>query len=237
MPGGLAQGCFRSSSCVSVDARSSRSRKPQPAPPPPPAESPTVIVEDPDAVPPPPDATAACRAGHARADRSRRAADHRQRPERRSRPDASGFQLSTLETKNLSLLYIDPMQTYLTPYLGRAFEIAPGVPRKEFQLEAVGPHDDAAQGFLRLRQCRRARARPATWCCSTSRPCRCRWKPSRRASAFSRSPTTSSRTSRAIDVWNKRDAFWRRFLGGKPAPIQKHPGIDPLQFPHQPAGT
>ena len=27
----------------------------------------------------------------------------------------------------------------------------------------------------------------------------------------------------AIDVWNKRDAFWRRFLGGKPVPLQKHP--------------
>ncbi|HZB68851.1 MAG TPA: hypothetical protein VE403_00650, partial [Sphingomicrobium sp.] len=27
----------------------------------------------------------------------------------------------------------------------------------------------------------------------------------------------------AIDVWNSRDAFWRRFLGGKPAPLQKHP--------------
>ena len=27
----------------------------------------------------------------------------------------------------------------------------------------------------------------------------------------------------AIDVWNSKDAFWRRFLGGKPAPLQKHP--------------
>ena len=26
-----------------------------------------------------------------------------------------------------------------------------------------------------------------------------------------------------IDVWNSRDAFWRRFLGGKPVPLQKHP--------------
>ena len=27
----------------------------------------------------------------------------------------------------------------------------------------------------------------------------------------------------AIDVWNSREAFWRHFLGGKPAAIQKHP--------------
>jgi hypothetical protein len=26
-----------------------------------------------------------------------------------------------------------------------------------------------------------------------------------------------------IDVWNSRDAFWRRLLGGKPTPLQKHP--------------
>ena len=26
-----------------------------------------------------------------------------------------------------------------------------------------------------------------------------------------------------IDAWNSKDAGWRHFLGGKPAPIQKHP--------------
>ena len=29
--------------------------------------------------------------------------------------DASGIDLSTLETKNVSMLYFDPVQTYLTP--------------------------------------------------------------------------------------------------------------------------
>jgi len=36
--------------------------------------------------------------------------------------DASGFHLSKLETKDLTLLYLDPLQTYLTPYIARAFE-------------------------------------------------------------------------------------------------------------------
>jgi hypothetical protein len=26
-----------------------------------------------------------------------------------------------------------------------------------------------------------------------------------------------------MDVWNDRDAFWRRVLGGKPMPVQEHP--------------
>ena len=37
-------------------------------------------------------------------------------------PDASEIPLSTLETRNFSLLYFDPVQTYLTPYLGRSIE-------------------------------------------------------------------------------------------------------------------
>ena len=28
-----------------------------------------------------------------------------------------------------------------------------------------------------------------------------------------------------MDVWNKRDAFWRKFLSGKPMPIQEHPEL------------
>ena len=39
-------------------------------------------------------------------------------------PDASGIDLTTLETKNLDLLYFDPIQTYLTPYIARSFENA-----------------------------------------------------------------------------------------------------------------
>ena len=37
-------------------------------------------------------------------------------------PSAGSLNLSTLETKNFSLLYFDPVQTYLTPYIGRSVE-------------------------------------------------------------------------------------------------------------------
>ena len=47
-------------------------------------------------------------------------------------PDASGIDLSTLETKDVSLLYFDPVQTYLTPYIGRAFENALQFHEKKF---------------------------------------------------------------------------------------------------------
>src|SRR3954471_15336167 len=97
-------------------------------PPPPPADS-TTVVEKPDAVPPAP-------ADSPPAEPVTPAPTKPDAPEQKSPEhvpqDASGFHLSTLETKNLSLLYIDPVQTYLTPYLGRAFENALAFHMKEF---------------------------------------------------------------------------------------------------------
>ena len=48
-------------------------------------------------------------------------------------PDASGIDLTTLETKDLDLLYFDPLQTYLTPYIARAFENALQFHKRKFQ--------------------------------------------------------------------------------------------------------
>src|SRR5437762_6014125 len=89
-------------------------------PPPPPADT-TTHVEKPDVVPPQPqDQPIAEPAPPAP---TKPNAPVQQSPAHVPQ-DASGFHLSTLETRNLSLLYIDPVQTYLTPYLARAFENA-----------------------------------------------------------------------------------------------------------------
>jgi len=99
----------------------------QPPPPPPPADT-TTIVEKPEAVPPQPTESPP-------AEPVTPSPDKPTAPEQKTEhvpQDASGFHLSTLETKNLDLLYIDPVQTYLTPYLGRAFENALAFHKKEF---------------------------------------------------------------------------------------------------------
>jgi hypothetical protein len=70
-------------------------------------------------------------------------------------PDASGIDLSTLETKDLTLLYFDPVQTYLTPYIARAYENSLAFHKKNLSLAAVGADHAPAQGLQRLRQCRR----------------------------------------------------------------------------------
>ena len=87
-------------------------------PPPPPVDT-TTVVEKPDAVPPQP--TGSPPAEPATPAPTKPNAPQQKEPEHVPQ-DASGFHLSTLETKNLTLLYLDPVQTYLTPYIARAFE-------------------------------------------------------------------------------------------------------------------
>jgi hypothetical protein len=101
-------------------------------PPPPPADT-TTHVEKPDAVPPVP--TDPPPVEPVQPSPTEPNVPEQKAPEHVPQ-DASGFRLSTLETKNLSLLYIDPVQTYLTPYLGRAFENALGK-RQPFKRSAM----------------------------------------------------------------------------------------------------
>ena len=57
-------------------------------------------------------------------------------------PSAGSLDLSTLETKNFSLLYFDPVQTYLTPYIGRS-------------IEEFSRYLDSHNGLFHLRRSRR----------------------------------------------------------------------------------
>ncbi|MEO6113227.1 MAG: WD40 repeat domain-containing protein, partial [Sphingomicrobium sp.] len=195
-----------------------------PAPPPPPAENPTVIVEDPDAVPPPPDSEPPAEPvtpGPTDPDAPPITQDEQTGPESVP-PDSSGFRLSTLETKNLSLLYIDPIQTYLTPYLGRAFENALDFHKKVFRwtpwdrttvlLKDFSDYGNAA-----------ALASPSNMVLLDVAPLSLSMETFSAGERFFTLTNHELAHVAAIDVWNSQDAFWRRFLGGKPAPIQKHP--------------
>ena len=200
-----------------------------PAPPPPPAESPTVIVEDPDAIPPPPDSeppaepvTPLPTDPDAPPISEPPITEDEQTGPDSVPPNSSGFRLSTLETKNLSLLYIDPIQTYLTPYLGRAFENALDFHKRVFRwtpwdrttvlLKDFSDYGNAA-----------ALASPSNMVLLDVAPLSLSMETFSPGERFFTLTNHELAHVAAIDVWNKRDAFWRRFLGGKPAPIQKHP--------------
>ena len=131
--------------------------------------------------------------------------------------------MSKLETPDLRLLYYDPLQTYLTPYVGRAFENSFAFQRKMFDWTpwdkttvllqdlsdngSAAVRDDAEQRADR--EHRADRRRP-------SRPT----LPGERFFTLMNHELVHVAT---MDVWNDRDAFWRTFFHGKPQPIVEHP--------------
>jgi WD40 repeat protein len=136
--------------------------------------------------------------------------------------DASGFHLSTLETKDLTLLYIDPIQTYLTPYLGRAFENSLAFHKRNLNWKPWEPVTILLKDFSDYGNAA-ALGSPSDMILLDVAPLSLSmetFSPGERFFTLMNHELTHVGT---IDVWNSRDAGWRHFLGGKPAPIQKHP--------------
>ncbi|MEO6579727.1 MAG: hypothetical protein ABIN83_01065 [Sphingomicrobium sp.] len=137
-------------------------------------------------------------------------------------PDASGIDLSTLETNNLSLLYFDPVQTYLTPYLARAFENALAFHKRTFNwtpwdrttvlLKDFGDYGNAA-----------ARSSPNNAVLLDVAPLSLSMETFTPGERFFTLINHELAHVATMDVWNERDARWRHFLRGKPTPIQQHP--------------
>jgi hypothetical protein len=136
--------------------------------------------------------------------------------------DASGFHLSTLETKNLTLLYLDPAQTYLTPYLGRAFENSLAFHERNLRWKPWEPVTILLKDFSDYGNAA-ALGSPSDMVLLDVAPLSLSmeaFSPGERFFTLMNHELTHVGT---IDVWNSHDAFWRHFLGGKPVPLQKHP--------------
>ena len=189
-------------------------------PPPPPAPADTTSqVEKPEDVPPPPEQAPP-------SEPVTPAPTKPNAPEQTSPAhvpaDASGFHLSTLETKNLSLLYIDPVQTYLTPYLGRAFENALAFHEKTFHWKPWDRTTVLLKDFSDYGNAA-ALGSPSNMVLLDVAPLSLSMETFSPGERFFTLNNHELAHVAAIDVWNSHDAFWRRFLGGKPPPIQKHP--------------
>jgi len=136
--------------------------------------------------------------------------------------DASGFHLSTLETKNLTLLYIDPIQTYLTPYIARAFENSLAFHEKNLRWKPWEPVTILLKDFSDYGNAA-ALGSPSDMVLLDVAPLSLSmetFSPGERFFTLMNHELTHVGT---IDVWNERDAHWRHFFGGKPVPLQKHP--------------
>ena len=136
--------------------------------------------------------------------------------------DASGFHLSTLETRDLTLLYIDPVQTYLTPYLGRAFENALAFHEREFHWKPWEPTTVLLKDFSDYGNAA-ALGSPSNMILLDVAPLSLSMETFSPGERFFTLNNHELTHVASIDVWNSHDAFWRRLLGGKPVPLQKHP--------------
>src|SRR6478752_5526423 len=193
------------------------------APPPPPVDT-TTQIEKPDAVPPPPKDEPI--AEPVQPEPTQPTAPEPKTAEQKGPEhvpqDASGFHLSTLETRNLSLLYIDPVQTYLTPYLARAFENALAFHEKQFHWKPWDRTTILLKDFSDYGNAA-ALGSPSNMILLDVAPLSLSMETFSPGERFFTLNNHELAHVAAIDVWNKRDAFWRRFLGGKPMPLQKHP--------------
>ena len=137
-------------------------------------------------------------------------------------PDASGIDLSRIDTKDIELLYFDPAQTYLTPYIGRAFTNALEFHKRKFSwtpwerttvlLKDFGDYGNAA-----------ARASPNNAVLLDVAPLSQVMETFSAGERFFTLNNHEVAHVATMDVWNKRDASWRRFFRGKPMPLQEHP--------------
>lgn len=130
--------------------------------------------------------------------------------------------LSRIETNDMRLLYFDPSATYLTPYLGRAFENAAAYQRRMFGwepwdqvtvlLKDFGDYGNAA-----------ARASPNNALLIDIAPLSLSYDTFSPGERFFTLMNHEVVHVALMDLWNERDAFWRRVFGGKPMPVQEHP--------------
>ncbi|HEY1142970.1 MAG TPA: hypothetical protein VGE68_02945 [Sphingomicrobium sp.] len=137
-------------------------------------------------------------------------------------PDASGIDLTTLETKDLDLLYFDPLQTYLTPYIARSFENAIRFHEKKFQWSPWEKTTLLLKDFSDYGNAG-ARASPNNAVLLDIAPLSLSMETFTPGERFFTITNHELAHVATMDVWNKQDAWWRKFLHGKPMPIQEHP--------------
>ena len=132
------------------------------------------------------------------------------------------YYMSKLETNQLRLLYYDPLQTYLTPYVARAFQNSVAFQMRMFDWTpwdktTVMLQDLADNGGASMR------ATPNNGLTVDIAPISTTFEtfsPGERFFVLMNHELVHVAT---MDVWNDQDAGWRHFFHGKPLPVTAHP--------------
>ena len=126
------------------------------------------------------------------------------------------------ETDDLRLLYFDPPQTYLTPYVGKSFHNSLNFQRTIFNWEPYDKTTVLLKDFSDYGNAA-ARSSPNNAMLIDVAPL------SRTFETFTASERIFTLMNHELvhvatmDVWNQQDARWRRFFRGKPMAISAHP--------------
>lgn len=137
-------------------------------------------------------------------------------------PDASGIDLTTLETKDVHLLYFDPLQTYLTPYIARAYENALTFEKGIFEWTPWEPTTMLLKDFSDYGNAG-ARASPNNAVLIDIAPLSLSFETFTPGERFFTIINHELVHVATMDVWNRQDGRWRKIFHGKPMPIQEHP--------------
>src|SRR4030095_13448261 len=130
-------------------------------------------------------------------------------------PNAGGVPLSTLETDNQLLLYFDPIQTYLTPYVGRAFENAIEWHKRRFQWQPWDRTTVLLKDFSDYGNAA-ARSSPNNGVLLDVAPLSLRMETFTPGERFFTLINHELAHVATLDAGNRRDAFWRKLVRGKP---------------------
>ncbi len=135
---------------------------------------------------------------------------------------ADSLVLAQLQTDELRLLYQDPQQTYLTPYVARCFLNSLELQKRIFRW---APDEKTTIVLMDLSDYGNGAAlvSPQNIVANEISPT---------SHVFETMPSSERFHSLAnhelvhiatMDAWNSKDRFWRRFFGGKPKETNEHP--------------
>ncbi|MBV9904957.1 MAG: hypothetical protein JO346_10305 [Alphaproteobacteria bacterium] len=135
---------------------------------------------------------------------------------------AEHIDLSKLETKDVRVLYYDPIQTYLTPYVAQAFENSFAFQQKTFDWT---PWDKTTVYLRDLSDNGAAavRATPTNALTIDIAPIATTFETFSPGERFFTLMNHELVHVATLDAWNETDRGWRDFFHGKPQPVAAHP--------------
>ncbi|HEY3798881.1 MAG TPA: hypothetical protein VGL58_11060 [Caulobacteraceae bacterium] len=142
-------------------------------------------------------------------------------PPQASQP-AGGLGISQLDTKDERILYFDPSETYLTPYVGRALENSIAFQEKLYGWKPWDRTTLLLKDFADYGNAA-ARASPNDALLFDISPLSQTFETFAAGERFFTLANHEETHVATMDVWDHTDAMWRDFFHGKPTPMQEQP--------------